>query len=71
MEVRQKSGQSDNFCFKVTSPDFHWTWTGQAVEFGQVQWIPLEVQWTVWLSPLGLAGSGQSLLESVRKGGGV
>ena len=35
------------FCFKVTSPDFHQTWTGQAAEFVQVQWIPLEVRWTV------------------------
>ena len=40
------------FSFKVTSPDFHWTWTGQAAEFGQVRWIPLEVwqavRWVRW-----------------------
>ena len=40
------------FCFKVTSPDFHQTWTRQAAEFGQVQRIPLEVrqavQWVRW-----------------------
>ena len=31
----------------MTSPDFDWTWSGQAVEFGPVQQIPLEVQQTV------------------------
>jgi len=35
------------FCFKMTSVDFGWTWTRQAAEFGQVQQILLEVQWTV------------------------
>ena len=46
------------FCFKVTSPDFHRTWTGQAAEFGQVQRIPLEVRQAVrwvrwnWLGPV-------------------
>ena len=46
------------FCFKVTSLDFDWTWTGQAAEFGQVQRTPLEVQETVrwvhwnWLGPV-------------------
>jgi len=35
------------FCFKVTSPDFHRTWTGQAAEFGQVRQNPLEVRQTV------------------------
>jgi hypothetical protein len=46
------------FCFKMTSPDFDRTWTGQAAEFGQVQRIPLEVRRTVcwvrrnWLGPV-------------------
>jgi len=40
--------------------------TGQAAEFCQFQRIPSDVQRTVWLSPLELAGSGQSPSE---KGG--
>ena len=70
LEVQQKSNGSPLdwpvqpvpmlFCFKMTSPDFDWTWTGQAVEFGPVQQIPLE-----------LARSGESLLETIGKGGGV
>src|SRR6267378_5096922 len=63
-EVRRKSDGLVSpaspmiFCFKVTSPDFHRTWTGQAAEFGPVRRIPLEVRRAVrwvrkdWLSPV-------------------
>jgi hypothetical protein len=58
-EVQRKSNGSPTiFCFKVTSPDFHRTRTGQAAEFGQVRRIPLEVRRTVrwvrrnWLGPV-------------------
>ena len=53
MEVQRKSvglaslASPTIFCFKVTSPDFHRTWTGQAGEFGQVRRNPLEVRRTV------------------------
>ena len=52
-EVQQKSAGLASpasptfFCFKMTSLDFDWTWTGQAAEFGQVQQNPLEVRLTV------------------------
>ena len=64
LEVQRKSAGLASpaspmiFCFKVTSPDFHRTWTGQAAEFGQVRRNPLEVRWTVrwvrwnWLGPV-------------------
>ena len=64
MELQRKSAglvslaSPTIFCFKVTSPDFHRTWTGQAAEFCQVQRIPLEVRRTVrwvrwnWLGPV-------------------
>ena len=60
------------FCFKVTSPDFHRTWTGQAAEFGQVQWIPLEVRQAVrwvrwnWLGPVKVRWKGGGSVKYTR-----
>src|SRR6266446_5661314 len=57
MEVQRKSAGLASpasptiFCFKVTSPDFHRTWTGQAAEFGQVRRTVRWVRWN-WLGPV-------------------
>ena len=73
MEVRQtlQSGQSDDFLlqgdFTGLSPDLDWTssgiWSSPIDSVGSPMDCPL--------SPLELAGSGESPLESVGKEGGV